>query len=154
MHPLALGKRQSSANQPPEPLPERVVETFHIAGFPVPLVARAVLIVGDHRKIRLPEVRKAVLAAIPNRNVSPKTTTGGYRPFPDRVPDDLARTAANRKPHVVKTTSRLTLTRPQAQQGAEIDAGAGSDGLFFIQSASVWRLIPRTRATPRIEACS
>ena len=162
VHPLTLGKRKSPANQPPEALTKRVVKTLDIARLPVSFAARRMLLVGNHRKIRLPEVRETVLAAILWRDATPQATTGLYRPFPPLRSRRLgayggrsqATTRCHCPCHGRKTTSRLTLTRPQAQQGAEIDAGAGSDLLFFIQSASVWRLIPRTRATPRIEARS
>ena len=98
MHQQRFGERERFADKASQPLPQRIIPTFHMSGFTCFLSHSGVLLFWKDRLIGRPEIREAMPLTVGGWNGLPQATTRPFTSISDRVGDYLPRLAAQRNP--------------------------------------------------------
>ena len=79
VHRVRLGKRQRLADKAAQSLPQNIVEPLNVAGLPVTLARRLMLLFGQHLGVGFPEVGEQHTLLIPLGDALPQQAAGGLR---------------------------------------------------------------------------
>src|SRR5215831_15746674 len=94
VHERKFGERERLAHEPSQPLPQRVIPTLHMSGFPSFLSHSCVLLFWNDGLIGPPKIGVAVSCLIGCWNGFPQTATRLFAAVSHRVSHDLSRLAA------------------------------------------------------------
>ena len=98
VHLAALTERERLAHEPRQALPQHVVPALQVVGLPALLAAGAVLLLGNHFAVGVPEVGVAQQAPEGGRDTLPQPPAGPLAPVAHGERDDLPGPPTQREP--------------------------------------------------------
>ena len=99
VHDHRPGKGQCHAHKTGQSLAQRIIPALDMGGFSGLFAHRNVLFLGNHCRVGGPEVREAMLLAIPLWNGFPQPLTRLFAPIPNRIRHYLPALSTEGNPH-------------------------------------------------------
>jgi hypothetical protein len=126
---IQLGKGQGFANKPSQALTQGIEPTLDMVGFPAVFADRLMMVDGENRLVRIPEIAERVAVFVGARDAQPEVQTTRFTAVTDEIGDNLPGAAAQRLPHSA-LVGFLEDKRPQLIQFQHIIQLSVSQGCF------------------------